>query len=111
MFVSDKLAEEITLTIGQAFDLAYRRFLETSGKDLEMKKQLMILQKRVKDLEIENSELKSKLNEYQRNGSKYGSKTHQSKENGNHNSTNGTSVTASKLPPLQPPPQVKYIFL
>ena len=30
VFVSDKLAEEITLTIGQAFDLAYKRFL--SGK-------------------------------------------------------------------------------
>lgn len=44
VFVSDKLAEEITLTIGQAFDLAYRRFLETSGRDLEMRRQLMVLQ-------------------------------------------------------------------
>lgn len=29
---SVKLAEEITLTIGQAFELAYKRFLETFGK-------------------------------------------------------------------------------
>lgn len=40
-------AEDITLTIGEAFDLAYRKFLDTSGKDLEAKKQLMILQKKV----------------------------------------------------------------
>ncbi|KAG8040002.1 hypothetical protein G9C98_001520 [Cotesia typhae] len=41
VFVSDKLAEEITLTIGQAFGLAYRRFLETSGKDLETQRRCM----------------------------------------------------------------------
>ena len=62
VFVSDKLAEEITLTIGQAFDLAYKKFLETSGRDLEMRRQLMILQKRVKELEQENFQLKTKLN-------------------------------------------------
>ncbi|XP_067137981.1 PTB domain-containing engulfment adapter protein 1-like [Centruroides vittatus] len=65
VFVSDKLAEEITLTIGQAFDLAYRRFLETFNKDLEMKKRCMILQKRVCDLTAENAELKKKISEYQ----------------------------------------------
>lgn len=43
-------AEEITLTIGQAFDLAYRKFLDTSGRDLEMKKQMMLLQKKVNSL-------------------------------------------------------------
>jgi len=32
--VSDKLAEEITLTIGQAFELAYKRFLETNGREM-----------------------------------------------------------------------------
>ena len=40
-------AEEITLTIGQAFDLAYRRFLDTSNKDLDTKKQFLMLQKKV----------------------------------------------------------------
>lgn len=40
-------AEEITLTIGQAFDLAYRRFLDTQGKDIEQKKQNVLLQKKV----------------------------------------------------------------
>ncbi|OQV15568.1 PTB domain-containing engulfment adapter protein 1 [Hypsibius exemplaris] len=63
VFVSDRLAENITLTIGQAFDLAYRRYLETSGRDLEMRKQLLILQKRTKLLEQENSNLRSRVAE------------------------------------------------
>lgn len=39
-------AEEITLTIGQAFDLAYKKFLESGGKDVETRKQIGNLQKR-----------------------------------------------------------------
>ena len=47
VFDSEKSAEEITLTIGQAFDLAYKRFLETAGRDIDMKKQLLLSQKKV----------------------------------------------------------------
>lgn len=61
VFLSDKLAEEITLTIGQAFELAYKKFLESRGKDLESKKQSMIMQKRIEILEHENKELKKRL--------------------------------------------------
>lgn len=61
VFVSDKLAEEITLTIGQAFDLAYRRFLETSGKDLETQRRCMILQQKIKRLEHENNIYRQRL--------------------------------------------------
>lgn len=68
VFASDKLAEDITLTIGEAFDLAYRRFLDTSGKDLETKKQQMILQKRVQELEKENSLLKQRIAEITKQG-------------------------------------------
>ncbi|XP_064371142.1 PTB domain-containing engulfment adapter protein 1 isoform X7 [Dromaius novaehollandiae] len=46
VFDSEKCAEEITLTIGQAFDLAYRKFLESGGKDVETRKQIAGLQKR-----------------------------------------------------------------
>ena len=53
MFVSDKLAEEITLTIGQAFDLAYKRFL--SGKTQESDKE------KIARLERENGELSQRL--------------------------------------------------
>ena len=53
MFVSDKLAEEITLTIGQAFDLAYKRFL--SGKTQESDKE------KIAGLERENAELSQRL--------------------------------------------------
>lgn len=49
VFVSYVLqAEEITLTIGQAFDLAYKKFLESGGKDVETRKQIGTLQKRVR---------------------------------------------------------------
>ncbi|XP_066597205.1 PTB domain-containing engulfment adapter protein 1-like [Prorops nasuta] len=61
VFVSDKLAREITLTIGQAFDLAYRRFLETSGKDLEAQKRAMVLQQKIKRLEHENNVYRQRL--------------------------------------------------
>uniref|UniRef100_A0A8C9S1L1 PTB domain-containing engulfment adapter protein 1 n=1 Tax=Scleropages formosus TaxID=113540 RepID=A0A8C9S1L1_SCLFO len=61
VFDSEKCAEEITLTIGQAFDLAYRKFLESGGKDVETRKQIGSLQKRIQELESENSELKKQL--------------------------------------------------
>lgn len=66
VFVSDRLAENITLTIGQAFDLAYRRFLDTSSRDLEMRKQLIILQKKTLLLEQENMTLRARLAEFER---------------------------------------------
>lgn len=65
VFMSDKLSEEIILTIGQAFDLAYAKFIETSGRELEIRKQLIILQKRVCDLEEENKSLKNRLGKYE----------------------------------------------
>ncbi|KAL4229241.1 PTB domain-containing engulfment adapter protein 1 [Mactra antiquata] len=63
VFASDKNAEEITLTIGQAFDLAYKRFLETQGKDVDVKKQQIVLQKKVENLERENAQLKARIRE------------------------------------------------
>lgn len=99
VFSSEKLAEEITLTIGQAFDLAYRKFLETSGRDLEMKKQFMILQKRVQELEKENQELQQRLREL--DGNKTPAEDHRRK----NGTTNGTSpgVFLEPLPPPVPP--------
>lgn len=47
VFVSSKLASDITLTIGQAFDLAYRRYVSDSGKTVEASK----LQSQNKQLE------------------------------------------------------------
>lgn len=61
VFISDKLAEEITLTIGQAFELAYKRFLETSGKDLESQRRAMITQQKIKKLEQDNLIYKQRL--------------------------------------------------
>ena len=56
-------AEDITLTIGQAFDLAYKKFLDSKGKELESQKQSLIMQKRIEILEHENKELKKRLAE------------------------------------------------
>ncbi|XP_062302436.1 PTB domain-containing engulfment adapter protein 1 isoform X1 [Osmerus eperlanus] len=61
VFDSDKCAEEITVTIGRAFELAYRKFLESGGKDVETRKQIGSLQKRIQDLETENFKLKKRL--------------------------------------------------
>ncbi|XP_060077308.1 PTB domain-containing engulfment adapter protein 1-like isoform X2 [Ylistrum balloti] len=66
VFDSEKCAEEITLTIGQAFDLAYRRFLETSSRDFDLKKQYLMLQKKVQSLEKENLTLKLRVQELER---------------------------------------------
>ncbi|XP_072322022.1 PTB domain-containing engulfment adapter protein 1-like isoform X1 [Eucyclogobius newberryi] len=63
VFDSEKCAEEITLTIGQAFDLAYKKFLESGGKDVETRKQIGTLQKRIQELETENTELKKQLHD------------------------------------------------
>ncbi|CAH0716890.1 unnamed protein product, partial [Brenthis ino] len=59
VFISTKLASEITLTIGQAFDLAYRRFLNDNGKYIEMQK-LTLQNKR---LEIQMNTYKNRLQE------------------------------------------------
>ncbi|KAF7270174.1 PTB domain-containing adapter protein ced-6 isoform X2 [Rhynchophorus ferrugineus] len=61
VFISEKLAEEITLTIGQAFELAYRRFLETSGKDLEAQRRAMLIQQKIKKLEQEVKTYRQRL--------------------------------------------------
>ncbi|XP_072573007.1 PTB domain-containing engulfment adapter protein 1-like isoform X3 [Paramormyrops kingsleyae] len=65
VFDSEKCAEEITLTIGQAFELAYKKFLESGGKDVETRKQIGSLQRRIQELETENSELKKQLQSLQ----------------------------------------------
>jgi hypothetical protein len=101
VFVSDKLAEEITLTIGQAFDLAYRRFLETSGRDLEMRRQLMVLQKRVQELEKENQSLKQLVQSYE-SCSKLKSKAKLT-----NGISNGSLSTLPAPQPLKPPPVIE----
>lgn len=61
VFLSDKMAENITLTIGEAFDLAYEKFIKKKGKDLENQKQMLLLKKRIAELEEKNKLLETKL--------------------------------------------------
>ena len=49
------------MTIGQAFELAYKKFLDIDNKEMEAKKFLLVLQKRVALLERENGILKTRL--------------------------------------------------
>jgi len=65
VFMSEKMSEEIILTIGQAFDLAYAKFIENSGKELEIRKQLILLQKKVNELEDENLGLRKHIQKYE----------------------------------------------
>lgn len=53
VFISNKLASDITLTIGQAFDLAYRRYVNDSGKTVEATK-----------LQAQNKQLENTANVY-----------------------------------------------
>ncbi|XP_013774067.1 PTB domain-containing engulfment adapter protein 1-like isoform X2 [Limulus polyphemus] len=111
VFVSEKLAEEITLTIGQAFDLAYRQFLETSGKDLEMKRQQMILQKRIQELETENANLRGKLQQLQPEQKQNGIPKNNSENSSfvivNEKTTSSLEEKTKPIPPsIQPPPSV-----
>lgn len=123
VFVSDKLAEEITLTIGQAFDLAYRRFLESSGRDLEMRKQLMILQKKIQSLEEENKELKQRLADLQKLQNNNAVDTHKvtdlclvngdARTEGSPNTPDLVAKQATSvlsLPAVPPRPQTKTIL-
>jgi PTB domain-containing engulfment adapter protein 1 len=59
VFISNKLASDITLTIGQAFDLAYRRYMTDSGKQFEITK----LQSHNKILENTVETYRSRLRE------------------------------------------------
>lgn len=63
VFVCDKLSEEIALTIGQAFDLAWRRFLDPSMSDFDAKRELVLAKRRILELEKKVSELENKLKE------------------------------------------------
>uniref|UniRef100_A0AC35TJA0 PID domain-containing protein n=1 Tax=Rhabditophanes sp. KR3021 TaxID=114890 RepID=A0AC35TJA0_9BILA len=61
VFLADKLAADIAVTIGEAFSLAYQKFIDTNSKDLENQKQMIQLRRRIQELEEENRSLKEEL--------------------------------------------------
>ncbi|ETN71140.1 phosphotyrosine interaction domain protein [Necator americanus] len=63
VFLSDKMAEQITLTVGEAFDLAYKRYMDKNKTSLENQKQIFVLRKRIAELEAENQVLSERLAE------------------------------------------------
>jgi len=54
-------AEELTLTVGQAFDLAYRRFLEKKSANPDTQKKLTEMEEKIKVAEEEKEALKQKI--------------------------------------------------
>ncbi|XP_078453464.1 uncharacterized protein LOC144720543 [Lampetra planeri] len=60
-FDSDKCAKEIALTIGQAFEVAYRQYVDSGARDAEFRKQMASLCQRVVNLETENGQLKKQV--------------------------------------------------
>ena len=56
-------AEELTLTVGQAFDLAYRRFLEKKSSNQNQSKKLSEMEEKIKTAEEEKEALKQKIAE------------------------------------------------
>ncbi|XP_032814696.1 PTB domain-containing engulfment adapter protein 1-like isoform X1 [Petromyzon marinus] len=62
-FDSDKCAKEIALTIGQAFEVAYRQYVDSGARDAEFRKQMASLCQRVVNLETENGQLKKQVQE------------------------------------------------
>lgn len=77
IFVSDKSSEEITLTIGQAFELAYRKFLDVSGRDFDTKKELVQARKKIQELELKVTELEQQLEQHKPKETAKPQRTHQ----------------------------------
>lgn len=61
VFECEKMAEELTLTVGQAFDLAYRRFLEKKSANPESQKKLTEMEEKIKVAEEEKEALRRKI--------------------------------------------------
>ncbi|KAI3413614.1 hypothetical protein GPALN_011103 [Globodera pallida] len=61
VFLSDKMAENITLTVGQAFDLAYEKQVKKRGRELTSQKHELLLRKKIAELEEENRLLKHRV--------------------------------------------------
>jgi len=61
VFECEKMAEELTLTVGQAFDLAYRRFLEKKSANPDTQKKLTEMEEKIKVAEEEKEALKQKI--------------------------------------------------
>lgn len=56
-----QLAEELVLTIAEAIALAYQRYKSTSTTERELRKQLLLMEKRIGFLETENAVLRRQL--------------------------------------------------
>ena len=61
LFESEKYAEEIVRTIGQAFDLGYRNFLASDKPEMQIKSQLKQMSLKIKQLEGLNDQYSQRI--------------------------------------------------
>ncbi|XP_075240643.1 uncharacterized protein LOC142336036 isoform X2 [Convolutriloba macropyga] len=61
LFESEKYAEEIVRTIGQAFDLGYRNFLASDKREMQIKSQLKQMSLKIKQLEGLNDQYSQRI--------------------------------------------------
>ncbi|XP_032222887.1 cell death protein 6 isoform X2 [Nematostella vectensis] len=106
VFEAERLAEELTLTVGQAFDLAYRRFLERKGSEKvdHSAKHMTAMQQQIKEAEAEKEALKQKIAQLEKaqQGNNAG-------ENGQSTGSNNDNLLGDDLPTIPgiaPPPKV-----
>lgn len=88
VFISDKMSEEITLTIGQAFDIAYRKYLDAFGNEIDRTKELIKARKRIQELETKVTELEQKLEQKEPKSSRLSS------NHSRHNNSQLSSISS-----------------
>ena len=63
IFVFSIKAAEFTVTLGQAFDLAYKRYIAKGKQESKDNREVLDLKKQVEQAKAENDALRQKLNE------------------------------------------------
>lgn len=88
VFICDKLASELTMTMGQAFQMAYQRYVDTEKADVKKNKEIISLEKEIENMKSENQHLKNQLDKQESNPSAEQSKVTAADSNSQANSGN-----------------------
>eukprot|EP00111_Clytia_hemisphaerica_P008290 TCONS_00024189-protein len=83
VFICDKLAADLTMTLGQAFQMAYRRYCENEKGEIKKNKEMISIGKEIEIMKTENVHLREKLAEHEK------SHEEQPKDGGELVTTNG----------------------
>eukprot|EP00795_Rhopilema_esculentum_P014042 gene14042-5021_t len=105
-FVTEREAAELTVTLGQAFELAYKRYLQKGKKqDSKENKEVNDLRKQIEQARIENELLKKQLN-----GGNNDVNSRRTQSSSSIGSNNSNPASTSVAPPKQPQPSLLVGF-